>query len=123
MRFAKLANENLEEIRDFLIRNTGIPMRAFGASARSSTLMNAIGASSKVLTCIADNNPLKWGKLSPGTHLLINSPKELINESIKIVFICPFNFETEIVDYLSHSLGWHGDVYLPLPGRPRVYTI
>ena len=85
--------------------------------------MNALGASAKVLTCIADNNPLKWGKLSPGTHLPIDSPKVLIDDSIKVVFICPFNFEAEIVDYLSHTLGWHGNVYLPLPGRPRIYAI
>lgn len=123
MNFAKLANENLQEIRDHLKKNIGTPMRAFGASARSSTLMNAIGDSAKVFTGIADNNPLKWGKVSPGTHLPINSPKEIINESIKMVFICPFNFETEIVDYLSHTLGWHGDVYLPLPGSPRIYAI
>jgi SAM-dependent methyltransferase len=123
MNFAKLANENLEEIRDFLNRNAETNMRAFGASARSSTLMNAIGESANILTGIADNNPLKWGKVSPGTHLPINSPKEMIDDSTAIVFICPFNFETEIVDYLSNTLGWHGKVFLPLPGRPRIYAI
>jgi len=123
MDFARLANENLEEIRDFLKRNTGTNMKAFGASARSSTLMNAIGESANLLTGIADSNPLKWGKVSPGTHLPINSPKELIDNTVEMVFICPFNFETEIVDYLSNTLGWQGKVYLPLPGKPRIYAI
>lgn len=123
MNFARLANEYLEEIRGFLKRNTSATMTAFGASARSSTLMNAIGESANILSGIADNNPLKWGKVSPGTHLPINSPIELINDSIEMVFICPFNFETEIVDYLRNTLGWHGEVYLPLPGKPRIYTI
>ena len=123
MNFARLASTNLEEIRSFLKSSSGITMKAFGASARSSTLINAIGESASVLSGIADNNPLKWGKVSPGIHLPINSPKELIEDSTEIVFICPFNFESEIVDYLSHTLGWHGKVYLPLPGRPRIYTI
>jgi hypothetical protein len=85
--------------------------------------MNALGDCAKSLNGIADNNPLKWGKVSPGTHLPINSPKELIDDSIEVVFICPFNFEAEIVDYLIHALGWHGSVYLPLPGKPRIYSI
>ncbi len=123
MNFARLANENLEEIRDFLKKNTGTRIKAFGASARSSTLLNAIGTSAKALSGIADNNPLKWGKVSPGTHLPINSPKEMISDSIEMVFICPFNFEAEIIDYLNNTLGWHGRVYLPLPGKPRIYNI
>lgn len=123
MNFARLANDNLEEIRDFLKMNAGTTMKAFGASARSSTLMNAIGESANLLTGIADNNPLKWGKVSPGTHLPIKSPEDLIDDSTEMVFICPFNFELEIVDYLSNTLGWHGKVYLPLPGKPRIYAI
>jgi hypothetical protein len=47
----------------------------------------------------------------------------VIDDSTEMVFICPFNFETEIVDYLTHTLGWHGKVFLPLPGRPRIYAI
>jgi hypothetical protein len=123
LNFGRLASANLEEIRNFLKSCSEIPIKAFGASARSSTLINAIGESASVLSGIADNNPLKWGKVSPGLHLPIDSPKELIGDSTEIVFICPFNFESEIVDYLRHTLGWHGKVYLPLPGRPRIYAI
>ena len=121
--FAKLATKNLEDINDFLKINSKKKFRAFGASARSSTLMNAIGEKVKGLEAIADNNPLKWGKLSPGNHLRIDSPKIVIQSDTEIVFICPFNFEDEIVKYLRDELKWHGEVFLPLPGQPRVYTI
>jgi SAM-dependent methyltransferase len=123
MDFAKKSKENLAQIREFLVRHQDISLIAFGASARSSTLINAVGDASKSLTAIADNNPLKWNKLSPGSHLPIQSPKLLITENVKIVFICPFNFEEEIVNYLQTDLGWHGQVFLPLPDKPRVYTI
>jgi SAM-dependent methyltransferase len=123
MDFARKSKENLAQIRDFLVRHQDISLIAFGASARSSTLINAVGAASKSMTAIADNNPLKWNKLSPGSHLPIESPKSLITENVKIVFICPFNFEEEIVNYLRTDLGWHGQVFLPLPDKPRVYTI
>lgn len=123
LNFAKLAAKNLEDINEFLVSNSKRKIRAFGASARSSTLMNAIGERAKGLEAIADNNPLKWGKLSPGNHLKIDSPKTVIQSDTEIVFICPFNFEGEIVKYLREEMNWHGDVFLPLPGQPRVYAI
>jgi len=121
--FAKLSKINLASINKYLIENSNRKIRAFGASARSSTLINAIGVNSKYLTAIADNNPLKWGKYSPGQHLLIDSPKEIIEKDTEIVFICPFNFETEITTYLAKELDWHGEVVLPLPNQIRKYLI
>lgn len=121
--FAKLSNRNLTSINKYLVENSNRKIRAFGASARSSTLINAIGDNSKYLTAIADNNPLKWGKYSPGQHLLIDSPKEIIEKDTEIVFICPFNFETEITTYLAKELDWHGEVVLPLPNQIRKYLI
>jgi hypothetical protein len=123
MDFARKSEENLEEIRSFLMKNKDTTLIAFGASARSSTLINAIGDIANSLTAVADNNPLKWNKLTPGSHLPIDSPKLLINENVEIVFICPFNFEEEIVQCLQRDLGWHGKVFLPLPGKPRIYSI
>ena len=121
--FAKLSKRNLTSINKYLVENSNRKIRAFGASARSSTLINAIGDNSKYLTAIADNNPLKWGKYSPGQHLLIDSPKEIIKKDTEIVFICPFNFETEITTYLAKELDWHGEVVLPLPNQIRKYLI
>ena len=121
--FAKLSKRNLTSINKYLTENSNRKIRAFGASARSSTLINAIGDNSKYLTAIADNNPLKWGKYSPGQHLLIDSPKEIIEKDTEIVFICPFNFETEITTYLAKELDWHGEVVLPLPNQIRKYLI
>ena len=123
MDFADRSRENLEEVRSFLATASVDKLIAFGASARSSTLINAIGPVAQNLTAIADNNPLKWKKSSPGSHLPIDSPKLLIDGNVKTVFICPFNFEEEIVEYLKRDLGWHGQVFLPLPGKPRLYSI
>jgi hypothetical protein len=123
LEFSRLARENLTLIREFLSSNTDVKVKAFGASARSSTLMNAIGSPALLLSEIADNNSLKWGKFSPGLYRPIGSPRLVIDDSVEIVFVCPFNFEDEIVSYLKHELNWKGKVYLPLPGKPRIYTI
>jgi SAM-dependent methyltransferase len=121
--FAKKSLKNLEDIRDYLNENTGRKLCGFGASARSSTLINAIGRECQNIIGIADNNPLKQGKLSPGTHLQIESPKKLITSNIDIVVVFPFNFEEEIIGFLKNILNWSGEVYLPLPNTPRVIKI
>jgi hypothetical protein len=123
LHFAKLAKNNLLSINMYLNKNSNRKIRAFGASARSSTILNAIGENSRNLKAIADNNPLKWGKYSPGLHLLIDSPEKIIENDTEIVFICAFNFETEITNYLTQELKWHGEVVLPLPNQMRNYII
>ena len=96
---------------------------AFGASARSSTLLNSIGDSSKCLNQIADNNPLKQGKYSPGIKLQICDPRVAIDSSVEKVFICAFNFEEEIITFLKNELHWNGEIILPLPHTIRRFRI
>ena len=121
--FAKKSLKNIEDVREYLNNNLGRKICGFGASARSSTLVNAIGSECQNIVGIADNNPLKQGKLSPGIHLQIESPKKLITSDVDIVIVFPFNFEKEIIIFLEETLDWSGEVYLPLPNVPRVLKI
>jgi SAM-dependent methyltransferase len=121
--FAQESLKNIKEIRAYLIKNEAKNICGFGASARSSTLINAIGDECKTLIGLADNNALKHGKLSPGMHLKIDSPKNLVNSKIDIVIIFPFNFEEEIICFLQDTLNWSGEIYLPLPNSPRLINI
>jgi hypothetical protein len=125
-KWEKFANEslkNLQEIREYISNNKNKRLCGFGASARSSTLINAIGGECKNIVGLADNNPLKQGKLSPGAHLEIQNPNNLINSNIDIIIIFPFNFEKEIIRFLKDALEWSGEIYLPLPKSPRVIEI
>ena len=121
--FAKKSLKNIEDIREYLKKNKDRKLCGFGASARSSTLVNAVGTKCGDLIGIADNNPLKQGKVSPGVHLQIENPKKLINNNIDIVIVFPFNFEKEIISFLKDTLNWSGEVYLPLPHSPRILNI
>ena len=121
--FAKKSLKNIEDVREYLNNNLGRKICGFGASARSSTLVNTIGSECQNIVGIADNNPLKQGKLSPGIHLQIESPKKLITSDVDIVIVFPFNFEKEIITFLEETLDWSGEVYLPLPNAPRVLKI
>jgi SAM-dependent methyltransferase len=121
--FAVNALQNLQDLRDILNEEKGESWSAFGASARSSTLLNSIGDSAKTITAIADNNPLKQGKLSPGLNIPILSPMSAITSETKKVLVCAFNFEDEILDCLRNEIKWKGEVILPLPHSVRRYQI
>lgn len=121
--FAVRALDNLDQLRKLLTSESDSSWVAFGASARSSTLLNTIGSPAKNLQAIADNNPLKQGKYSPGLHIPIDNPKKIITCDVEKVFICAFNFEEEIVNFLKTELMWSGEVVLPLPSSIRRYSI
>jgi SAM-dependent methyltransferase len=121
--FAENSKSNIEAIRNYLLHNETKKICGFGASARSSTLMNAVGEEFKKLVGIADNNKIKHKKFTPGIHLIVDNPHKLINESIEIVIIFPFNFEKEILNYLVEEANWTGEVFIPLPNKPRIIRI
>lgn len=121
--FAAKATANITGLREIFGSEGNSRWIAFGASARSSTLLNTIGERSKCLSQIADNNPLKQGKFSPGIRLPICNPVESIDATVEKVFICAFNFEDEIIEFLTKKLKWNGEVILPLPNKIRRFKI
>jgi hypothetical protein len=121
--FADSSRKNIGAIKEYLLKNANLKICGFGASARSSTLINAVGKEFHSLVGIADNNKLKNGKKSPGSHIRIESPYQLIDKSIDIVILFPFNFEKEIIDFLANELKWGGEIFLPLPYLPRVVKL
>jgi len=121
--FSTKVYKNLLELKTIFHSEKDSNWIAFGASARSSTLLNSIGESSKFLKQIADNNPLKQGKFSPGIRLQISNPVESITSDVEKVFICAFNFEDEIINFLKNDLKWSGEVILPLPRKIRRFKI
>jgi len=122
-KFALKAIENIETLRNIFDDEREFRWIAFGASARSSTLLNTIGSTTKNLNWIVDNNPLKQGKFSPGIHLEIVSPEKIKMEKSEKIFICAFNFEREIIELLNGDLDWHGEVIFPLPNKVRRFQI
>ena len=121
--FADSSRKNIGAIKEYLSKNANLKICGFGASARSSTLINAVGKEFHSLVGIADNNKLKNGKKSPGSQIRIESPYQLIDKSIDIVILFPFNFEKEIIDFLANELKWSGEIFLPLPYMPRIVKL
>ena len=100
----------------------GKKLIGYGASARSSTLLNFCEINHKHLACIADQNPLKHNSYSPGTDVLILSPDEALKKKPDTIVILAWNFKAEIIDNLKEN-GFSGNVIVPLPNEPYLMEI
>jgi len=107
----------LKQIKD---RNETIV--GYGASARSSTLLNFCGIDTKFISMIADQNPFKKGFYTAGTHIPIDSPEKVMEKNPDYVFILAWNFADEIIDILRTKFNYTGKCIMPLPNIPKIIS-
>lgn len=101
----------------------GLRLAGYGASARSSTLLNYCGLTRDHLDAIADRAELKHGKFAPGTGIPILPPKEVLAGKPDVLLLLAWNFQDEILRQLREEFHWRGRIILPLPEDPRVITV
>lgn len=93
---------------------------AYGASARSSTMLNFAQISDQEIEYVIDKSPLKHNLYTPGTNIKIISYEEGINKlEGRTLLLLAWNFEQEIIKDLRSS-GFKGDIIVPLPNQVRV---
>ena len=89
---------------------------AYGASARSSTMLNFSKINSSHISHIIDKNKLKDGYFTAGSNINIKSfskEKKKISK-YKWIIILAWNFRSEIIKDLK-SNGFKGKMLIPLP--------
>jgi len=105
------SRQALEEFKDRKIIG-------FGASARSSTYLNFCGLDREQILAVIDNNPMKQGKFTPGSHIPIVSFEEGLKLGPDLIFILAWNFKDEIIDDLRSRGGYKGAFLIPFPTQP-----
>ena len=95
----------------------------YGASARSSTLLNYCGIDHRHLEVVADQNALKHGRYTPGTDIPIVTPDRAFAYRPESILLLAWNFREEILAQISGDYGWHGEVIVPLPGDPVIIRV
>ncbi len=96
------------------------PLVAYGASARSSTLMNYAGITNREIEYVIDRSAYKHGLYTPGTDIPIVSYEEGVRKlDGKNVLLLAWNFEEEVVRDLRSS-GFKGDIIVPLPNEIHI---
>lgn len=117
-----LHSSNLRRlIVDF--HQAGNSIVGYGASARSSTLLNYLALNSETIKYIADISPHKAGKFSPGSNIPIVHPDKVFSTNPDVILLLAWNFTDEIIDTIKNVYQWSGTVVLPLPNEPRVISI
>ena len=79
----------------------GRRLAGYGAAAKGNTLLNYCGINMNHLTMIADANPHKQNKLSPGSSIPIVSLNQLVEFKPEVLLILPWNISQEIVRLLK----------------------
>lgn len=122
--FAKRSLEHrtqLTEMVDAELR-AGKKIVGYGASARSSTLLNFCGIDRRHIHCIADKSPLKHDRYTPGTDVLVVSPERALAERPDTILLLAWNFREEILESLG-AAGFRGNAIVPLPNDPQLLQI
>lgn len=104
-------------------KGAGKTIVAWGASARSSTMLNFCGVGTDLVESIIDLNPFKQGRFTAGTHIPIMKPEQALAAHPGVIFITAWNFRNEIMETLKQKFGFRGECIIPLPNEPRVAEV
>ncbi len=91
----------------------------YGAPAKSSTLLNFCSIGKKEIDYIVDDNPLKIGLYTPGTHIPVVSSEELEKNTPDYILILAWNFTHEILEKTKKYADKGVKFIIPLP-EPRI---
>ena len=123
--FAKRAEQHRQDLVGLVseVQKQGKTVVGYGASARSSTLLNFCQLDGKVIETIADKNELKHHKFTPGSDIPIEPPAKVLAEKPDVVVLLAWNFQKEIIGELRHDYGFTGEVVVPFPGTPKIIGV
>jgi SAM-dependent methyltransferase len=111
-RVAALRDQLLVAIRR--LNASGNTVGGYGAPAKGNTMLNYLGLTTADLVAVAENSPLKIGKLTPGTHLPVMADEEFLKLGISHALLLTWNY----ADYFlanSAFIKQGGKFVLPFP--------
>ena len=120
--YALKVSKILQDFRAWLSASTEIGLRiyGYGASAKASTILNAIDLEAGLITAIGDASLEKQNRFMPPHGINIISPQQLFTEKPTDVVIFPWNIESEIANYLRANLGEGVRLWCAIPEMRQV---
>lgn len=117
-RFAMKSRESIGDVRNWLEdrRVAGAVVAGYGAAAKATVLLNAVGAASHHVSFIVDGSRAKQGRFVPGPQTPVLAPEHLAEVGADDVIIFPWNIAAELVPIIR-GLRPNSRVWVP---RPRM---
>jgi SAM-dependent methyltransferase len=97
------------------IKAQGKSIVVYGASAKSTTLLNYFGIGKETLDYVVDRSTVKQGHYTPGTHLYICSTEKLLESQPDYVLLLTWNFVDEILAQQTEYRARGGKFIIPIP--------
>ncbi len=116
-RFAKRVAEVRDEIHAFLELQgrRGLRLAGYGAAERANTLLAYCDIGPDQLPYIADKNPNRQGRLTPGRHIPVVPLARLLEDRPDLTLILAWNFADEIAWQQAAYRRLGSRFALPLP--------
>ena len=115
--FRRDAAAHREELRALLrrLKAQGKTVFGYGASTKGNVILQFCGLTSKEIPCIADVNPDKLGRVTPGTNIPIVSEREARAMKPDYFFVLPWHFKAGILKREREFLARGGQMIFPMP--------
>lgn len=97
------------------LKINGKKIAAYGASAKGATLLNTFGIGADTIKFVVDRSTIKQGLYTPGTHLPILDPEQLMVEKPDYVLLLTWNFAEEILNQQVEYRNSGGKFIVPIP--------
>jgi SAM-dependent methyltransferase len=120
--FSAQAAAAKRDLLKFLIeaKSSGKSIVGYGAPAKGNTLLNYCGVRSDFIDYVVDRNPLKQGRLLPGTRIPIHDPAKIRETRPDYLLLLPWNLREEIINQMAYAREWGCKFVTPLP-EVRLY--
>ena len=110
-------NESTNKILELLkeLKKNNKEIHGYGASTKGNILLQYCNIDEKYLTYIAEVNPYKYGRFTPGTKIPIISEEESKKMKPDYYFVLPWHYKDNILKREKEFLNNGGKIIFPLP--------
>ena len=115
--FARLALRQKEALNEEFatLKRGGKRIAAYGAAAKGQVMLQFCGIGLDQIDFVVDKSELKQGRLTPGTHIPILGPEDLLRQQPDVLLLCAWNYVDEIQRQQKIYLERGGRLLHPLP--------